>query len=152
MNRGNPFLLTANIVWLIYIYIYIAAAEVLESEPVGTEHELKSMKTFLLGAVTSCWLSWSSVEKRPLLNDIMLAALKTHQWYQSLAICHNSCLLHFSPGILLASPLPDCLLRQSAICMRFSLTACAHLFVCVILFSFASSTSGRCCDFMRESY
>ena len=38
----------------------------------------------------------------------------TYQWYQSLDISHNSCLLHFSPGILLASPLPDCLLRQSA--------------------------------------
>ena len=46
-----------------------------------------------------------------------------------LAICHNSCLLHFSPGILLASPLPDlhfslCQFvsevpasRQSAICV-----------------------------------
>ena len=28
--------------------------------------------------------------------------------------CHNSYLLHFSPSILLASPLPDCLLHQSA--------------------------------------
>ena len=48
----------------------------------------------------------------------------TYQWYQSLAIFHNSCLLHFSPGILLASPLLDCLLCQSASrmhCMRYSL-------------------------------
>ena len=47
----------------------------------------------------------------------------TYQWYQSLAIFHNSCLLHFSPGILLASPLPDCLLSQSTSlmhCIRYA--------------------------------
>ena len=46
-----------------------------------------------------------------------------NKWYQSLAACHNSCLLHFSLGILLASPLLDCLLHQSASrmhCMRYT--------------------------------
>ena len=75
-----------------------------------------------------------------------------NKWYQSLAICHNSCLLHFSPGILLSSPLPDCMLHQSASrmhCMRYnSLTSdfCVLRFcMCIILLqAFSKSTCFLC--------
>ena len=63
------------------------------------------------------------------MNNIESGVI-TYQWYQSLAVCHKSCLLHFNPGILLASPLPEFLLRQSASCVHFSYQP-AYFNVCV---------------------
>ena len=98
-----------------------------------------------MNSYVGIWIGWSKSQPPPEMYKYMhwhwnnnQSGVITYQWYQSLAISHNSCLLYFSPGILLPSPLPDCLLHQSAICMCFSLRACVHSFVCVILFSFAS--------------